>query len=225
MPPEESPGCRSYVTKMSLVVFFLVYVLLGAYVFLLIETSTAASNRQADGVQHQHTPPIEEIRTAIDQEPPASDEMVQVQELVTRQALDKLWDITENLNILYKENWTRLAAEEITRLHSSLHQLARKDCLKRRAHEQPTTPAAPAADTVPVRQVTYIKWSYSAAFLYALSVITTLGKQTHAGYNSREYLLRSHAWLNTGFMGTVQKKTNSLFYLSRSLHKRIIHDS
>ena len=189
MAAEESPGCRSYVTKMSLVVFFLVYVLLGAYVFLLIETSTVALTQQTDGVQHQHTPPIEEIRTAIDQEPPVSEEMMQLQELMTRQALDKLWDITENLNILYKENWTRLASEEITRLHSSLHQLMRKDCTKRRAHEQLTTTAAPATTAVPVQQVTYIKWSYSAAFLYALSVITTLGKQlTHASHTSRECL-------------------------------------
>lgn len=172
MADDNPGGCRGYVTKVSLVVFFLVYVMLGAYVFLLIETSAVALNQHADGAQH--TPPIEEIRTAIDRHDPAgaSEEMTQLQELMTRQVLDRLWDITENLNILYKENWTRLAADEITRLHASLHQLARKECVKRRAHDSTatTTPA-----NVPSQQVTYIKWSYSAAFLYALSVITTLG--------------------------------------------------
>lgn len=27
--------------------------------------------------------------------------------------VDRLWSITEDLNILYKENWTRLAAQEV----------------------------------------------------------------------------------------------------------------
>lgn len=27
--------------------------------------------------------------------------------------MDRLWSITEDLNILYKENWTRLAAHEV----------------------------------------------------------------------------------------------------------------
>lgn len=29
--------------------------------------------------------------------------------------VENIWEITVNLNILYKENWTRLAAQEITR--------------------------------------------------------------------------------------------------------------
>lgn len=27
--------------------------------------------------------------------------------------VDRLWSITEDLNILYKDNWTRLAAQEV----------------------------------------------------------------------------------------------------------------
>lgn len=50
--------CRSSSAKISLMFFFLAYVSLGAYVFMLIEASSTQFH-------HQHTPPTEEIRTAI----------------------------------------------------------------------------------------------------------------------------------------------------------------
>lgn len=34
--------------------------------------------------------------------------------------VDRLWSITEDLNILYKENWTRLAAQEVQLFQVSL---------------------------------------------------------------------------------------------------------
>jgi hypothetical protein len=33
--------------------------------------------------------------------------------ITLRRTVDRLWSITEDLNILYKENWTRLAAQEV----------------------------------------------------------------------------------------------------------------
>lgn len=33
--------------------------------------------------------------------------------------VDRLWSITEDLNILYKENWTRLAAQEVQQFQVS----------------------------------------------------------------------------------------------------------
>uniref|UniRef100_T1GGW4 Uncharacterized protein n=1 Tax=Megaselia scalaris TaxID=36166 RepID=T1GGW4_MEGSC len=32
---------------------------------------------------------------------------------IRSRTVDRLWSITEDLNILYKENWTRLAAQEV----------------------------------------------------------------------------------------------------------------
>lgn len=34
--------------------------------------------------------------------------------------MDRLWSITEDLNILYKENWTRLAAQEVQHFQVSV---------------------------------------------------------------------------------------------------------
>lgn len=33
--------------------------------------------------------------------------------LLSYRTVNQLWSITEDLNILYRENWTRLAAQEI----------------------------------------------------------------------------------------------------------------
>jgi hypothetical protein len=183
--------------------FFLAYVSLGAYVFMLIEASTSSST------SNQFTPPTEEIRTALSgtgtsmvtttSGPTTTTEgsgyegdVVQMKELMTRQVLDKLWDITENLNILYKENWTRLAAGEIYRFHETMYLWMKKDCNNRRKSQEMTavqqqhattaaTPRGPAAGQQH-RQNT-VKWNYPTAFLYALSVITTLGKWSLKGLN------------------------------------------
>ena len=200
-------GCsRNWSAKICFMFFFLAYVSLGAYVFMLIEASSSASSSM-----NQFTPPTEEIRTALsgtstssssEQQQPTTTaanhnegDVTQMKELMTRQVLDKLWDITENLNILYKENWTRLAAGEIYRFHETMHLWMKNDCNNNRRKSQQEMTAViggqhqtTTADTSPAaganagqhRHKT-VKWNYPTAFLYALSVITTLGKWSLKG--------------------------------------------
>jgi hypothetical protein len=211
--------CLGKLAKIILILFFAAYLSLGAYAFLLIESSTQQQNKQHSNqpamttttsggggvvtVHHQHTPPTEEIRSAdlvegiriINATAGGGGDLATLllaeQDQMTRQVLDRLWDITENLNILYKENWTRLAAEEVGRLHESMRQQLMQavaignrrsgakaaECnisksaanshqsmvvVQQQQHHQPSSPA--------------VKWNYPTAFLYALSVITTLGE-------------------------------------------------
>lgn len=52
--------------------------------------------------------------------------------------VDRLWSITEDLNILYKENWTRLAAQEVQHFQVSVGDckwIANKD-LSIKMHEK-----------------------------------------------------------------------------------------
>lgn len=202
---------RNWSAKISLMFFFLAYVSLGAYVFMLIEASSSA----ASSTMNQFTPPTEEIRTALSgatstsssseqqqqQQPTTTTaannneagDVTQMKELMTRQVLDKLWDITENLNILYKENWTRLAAGEIYRFHETMYLWMKNDCNNNRRkssqqemtavqHQTTTTATSPAgAGTGQHHRHKTVKWNYPTAFLYALSVITTLGKWSLKG--------------------------------------------
>lgn len=80
---------------------------------------------------------------------------------IRSRTVDRLWSITEDLNILYKENWTRLAAQEVQHFQDSLLRAVRQSKM-----QQPG---------VQLLLPTGHKWSYASAFLYSLTLITTIG--------------------------------------------------
>uniref|UniRef100_A0A1B6BXP2 Potassium channel domain-containing protein n=1 Tax=Clastoptera arizonana TaxID=38151 RepID=A0A1B6BXP2_9HEMI len=76
------------------------------------------------------------------------------QDKLRLKTVEKLWSITEDLNILYKDNWTRLAEQEVLRF---------QDCLVKKYI---STPAGKHNNHV---------WSFPSSFLYSLTLITTIG--------------------------------------------------
>ncbi|XP_041971987.1 TWiK family of potassium channels protein 7-like [Aricia agestis] len=75
-------------------------------------------------------------------------------EAVRLKTVERLWTITEDLNILYKQNWTKLADKELVDFH--------KIVLETLQHES-------------VEQHRENRWTYAESFLYALTLITTIG--------------------------------------------------
>ncbi|XP_052860247.1 potassium channel subfamily K member 10-like [Anopheles cruzii] len=75
--------------------------------------------------------------------------------------VDRLWSITEDLNILYKENWTRLAAQEVLHFQDTILRAVRASRTQKIPNMQQN--ARP------------YKWTYASAFLYSLTLITTIG--------------------------------------------------
>ncbi|XP_065092139.1 TWiK family of potassium channels protein 18-like [Ochlerotatus camptorhynchus] len=75
--------------------------------------------------------------------------------------VDRLWSITEDLNILYKENWTRLAAQEVQHFQDTILRAVRAS-----KSQQVTNVQSNAKP---------YKWTYASAFLYSLTLITTIG--------------------------------------------------
>lgn len=83
------------------------------------------------------------------------------------QTVDRLWSITENLNILYRENWTKLATEEV---------LEFQEALFRALKSTGSGYIENSADgTIFYHHHTH-RWSFSSSFLYSLTLITTIGK-------------------------------------------------
>ena len=79
-------------------------------------------------------------------------------EEVRARTVEKLWSITEDLNILYKDNWTRLAAQEVLKFQDTLVRNLRGGSLYYNYHHH--------------------RWSFSSSFLYSLTLITTIGEYT-----------------------------------------------
>ncbi|CAH1118685.1 unnamed protein product [Phaedon cochleariae] len=142
------PGTRTTSILATLGVCFLVlaYTILGAFLFMALEgslyedTAVAASKLNPNG------------------------EKLSIGELRER-TVNELWGITENLNILYRENWTRLAAKEVLEFEKALIKVLRfsddeavRSSMGTMGHPQNVH-----------------KWSFSSSFLYSLTLITTIG--------------------------------------------------
>lgn len=73
--------------------------------------------------------------------------------------VDRLWAITEDLNILYKDNWTRLAADELAAFQRALLRAGGSGGGEDR-------------------------WTLATSVLYAVTLITTIGRYTVSAHRS-----------------------------------------
>lgn len=91
--------------------------------------------------------------------------------------VETIWEITVNLNILYRENWTRLAAQELNRFQEDLiRRLTQQMEIESAAVSYPTGGfiADHGIDSVD----STFEWNMATSFLYCLSILTTIGKST-----------------------------------------------
>ena len=91
--------------------------------------------------------------------------------------MENLWITTEKLNILYRENWTRLANEEIARFQEQVVRTL-TDSLGHGgpAHTSTSTSTSTASDDVTGKKLVDHEWNFARAFLYSLTVLTTIGE-------------------------------------------------
>ncbi|KAH8287130.1 hypothetical protein KR054_003674, partial [Drosophila jambulina] len=134
---------------------------------------------------------------------------------VRQRTIENIWDITVSLNILYKENWTKLAALEIAKFQDQLIKRLNEDVMLQLSHEDvanangnnaPSSSSAsgspagsssgnnnnPATEAVLLHTHYHHhraggvggvavgggpphEWNFAKAFLYSLTVLTTIG--------------------------------------------------
>ncbi|XP_055910177.1 uncharacterized protein LOC129944637 [Eupeodes corollae] len=93
---------------------------------------------------------------------------------VRQQTIENIWDITVSLNILYKENWTKLAALEIAKFQDQLIKRLSEDVTLSNLDD--SSPASEAVLLLPHgRDDENYEWNFAKAFLYSLTVLTTIG--------------------------------------------------
>ena len=121
-------------------------------------------------------------------------DQLRVAKAIRQQTVEKLWEITEKLNILYKDNWTALADREMVKFQTQLF-AQKKDSQpsslsskssddKRYPQDQgskdPNTGIL-ATTTDNVEAKNHEEWSFTQSFLYSLTLITTVGKCKKSG--------------------------------------------
>ncbi|XP_065351677.1 TWiK family of potassium channels protein 7-like [Cloeon dipterum] len=125
------------------------YTVLGAFTFMALE---GGHTRGHVSQQNHH------------------DRMEKMMNDVRTQTVEKLWTITEALNILYKDNWTQLATHEVIKFQDSLVHTLRTGGQANQNYRAGTSGSlaisGPHANH---------RWTFSSSFLYSLTLITTIG--------------------------------------------------
>jgi hypothetical protein len=93
-------------------------------------------------------------------------------EEIRSRTVEKLWSITEDLNILYKDNWTRLAAQEVLKFQDTLVRNLRGFGSGGVIFK--TGGGAANGGSIYYNHHHH-RWSFSSSFLYSLTLITTIG--------------------------------------------------
>lgn len=132
----------SPLTCLAICFLVLTYNLLGGFLFLAIEGNT-----------------LPEETSVAASKPNLSQS--QSSDLRSR-TVERLWSITEDLNILYKENWTKLAAKELMDFQRVLMKSMQSGDVRSISTHY---------DAIDYR------WTFAGSFLYALTLITTIGKK------------------------------------------------
>ncbi|KAG8196592.1 hypothetical protein JTE90_014153 [Oedothorax gibbosus] len=88
-------------------------------------------------------------------EAPYEEQKVSQVSHLRQETVRRLWEITDKLNVLYKDNWTRMVSHEVKHFQTEL--------------------IAAVKDGYDGKDGSSQQWSFSGAFLYSLTVITTIG--------------------------------------------------
>ncbi|KAJ0172852.1 hypothetical protein K1T71_011028 [Dendrolimus kikuchii] len=133
----------SPLTCLAICFLVLTYNLLGGFLFLAIEGSAATEE------------------TAVAASKPNLSQAHSGGMDLRSKTVERLWSITEDLNILYKENWTKLAAKELMDFQKVLIKTMRG--------------GAALESRLSFDSEGNYRWTFSSSFLYALTLITTIG--------------------------------------------------
>jgi hypothetical protein len=181
-------GCAQGVfSNLGICALLVGYTLLGSFVFLAIEGGGSGSSST-----HYHRPSTSLIAVTsnIDnqkrpqgqnssQDPavPTSSWLRRVADESRARTVENIWDITVSLNILYRDNWTRLAAQEISKFQDQLVQRLTEE-MTMQQHGAASTAAGRDQQMQERRSTSSLpyEWNFAKAFLYSLTVLTTIGK-------------------------------------------------
>ncbi|CAH2093960.1 unnamed protein product [Euphydryas editha] len=90
-------------------------------------------------------------------------------------AVENIWEITVSLNILYRENWTRLAAQEILKFQNELMQRVTTEMASQYGVSYREMALGEFTGNDVSNHYEEHEWNLALAFFYSLTVLTTIG--------------------------------------------------
>ncbi|KAF4527129.1 hypothetical protein B566_EDAN007238 [Ephemera danica] len=134
------------------------YTVLGAFTFMALE-----SGGGSEGTRALHGSSAAVAR---------HDRVDKLVNDIRSRTVERLWSITEDLNILYKDNWTRLASQEVLKFQDSLVHTLRSSSYRGGSGGGSAGSSQQSQQTHQQQH----RWTFSSSFLYSLTLITTIGK-------------------------------------------------
>jgi hypothetical protein len=180
---KKDSGCAQGVfSNLGICALLVGYTLLGSFVFLAIEgggsahyhrpsTSLTAVTSNVDNQKRPHGQ-----NSSRDTAVPTSSWLKHAADESRKRTVENIWDITVSLNILYRDNWTRLAAQEISKFQDQLVQRLTEEMLQQHGAMSTGTGREQQMQERHLTSTSPYEWNFAKAFLYSLTVLTTIGK-------------------------------------------------
>lgn len=131
--------------------------------------------------------------------------------------IERLWSITEDLNVLYKENWTRLATREVLEFQKSLiHGL--KSPIFPSPHDSISSRRYDSQNKKGHSQ----RWTFSSSLLYSLTLIATIGNYNQQ-FNQMYCSYLQYFWSTFHWRAILLQLKELLFASNFELHKKKIN--
>ena len=161
-------SAMSLLTTLGLTVIILGYLGLGAVTFSTIETRALVEPG------HEETGDSPQAMNSNDLLATLSAEVNTYIDTLRGHTVSKLWEMTEQMNILYPINWTHNAAEELLSFQRMLSRKLAAEIMSRPVYPN-AKPSALGAFQLSALGGRGEEWGISRGFLYSLSLLTTIG--------------------------------------------------
>lgn len=142
-------GCTWLTSALGVSLLLFVYLITGAVMFMML------GNHEMMMADHSKAQVTGHIRAGHHHHVDPDGRLLEK----TMATVDRLWSITEDLNILYRDNWTHLARVEMRHYQDQIVRTLRQIMLDERYSFRQT-------------------WTFPMSLLYALTLITTIGNNS-----------------------------------------------